>query len=166
MDEELKSTNVADDMKTNVSDDMKKTVRVLKTCFWGIIALAALLAILYESNILLPGGWKLSEQTQFALLSSMELLTLFSIPFALYIFKMKGIKQKLKEQKSTMLLRFGIIRLLMLGVILVVNTLLYYTCGLKVAYGYMAIIVLIVMPFVYPSIDRCKAECGEVSSEE
>ena len=166
MDEELKSTNVSADTKTNVADDMNKTVRVLKTCFWGIIALAALLVILYESNLLLPGGWKLSEETQFTLLSSMELLTLFVIPFALYFFKKKGIRQKLTEKKSTMLLRFGIIRILMLGVILVANTLLYYTCGLKVAYGYMAIIVLIVMPFVYPSTDRCKAECGEVKNEE
>ena len=45
----------------------------------------------------------------------------------------------------------------MLGVPLVANTDLYYM-SMNTAYGYMAIILLIVMPFVYPSKTRCEEE--------
>ena len=40
---------------------------------------------------------------------------------------------------------------------LLVNTLLYYMYA-NVAFGYMAIILVIVLPFVYPSMERCMSE--------
>ena len=142
---------------------MEKTINTLKTLFWAFIALAALIVVLFECEILLPGGLKLGEQAQFVVLSLMEVATLAVIPSALYLFKMKTVKRQLTDKKWEALKRYGTFRLTLLGVFLVLNTLLYYITGLNVAYGYMAIIVLIVMPFVFPSKSRCLDEVGEGS---
>jgi hypothetical protein len=40
---------------------------------------------------------------------------------------------------------------------LLANTLLYYVF-MNTSFGYLAIIILLCMPFVYPSKDKCMAE--------
>ena len=47
--------------------------------------------------------------------------------------------------------KWGIVSLLLLELPMVVNTLLYYMY-MQTTYGYMAIILLLTLPFVYPSI--------------
>ena len=68
----------------------------------------------------------------------------------------------LMENPSAALLKWGIVRILTLGILLVCNTLLYYMYGFEPAFGYLAVMVMLTMPFVLPTMSRCKAETEEI----
>jgi len=87
----------------------------------------------------------------------MELLTVILIPLALRLFKFKKIATDLSERKQAALVWWGTIRIEMLALPLLANTLLYYLY-MSTTFGYMAIILLICMVFIYPSKDKCYFE--------
>ena len=132
-------------------------MKTLKVYFFAPIILALILVVLYESEIILPGSLKIGTQAWFIILTVMELLTIAVIPSALYLFKNKKVKEALKAEPVAAMKKYGVMRLLMLGLPLVANTDLYYM-SMNVAFGYMAIILLLVLPFVYPSKARCEEE--------
>ena len=136
---------------------MDNVVKTLKVYFFAPIILALILVVLYESEIILPGSLKIGTQAWFIILTVMELLTIAVIPSALYLFKNKKVKEALKAEPVAAMKKYGVMRLLMLGLPLVANTDLYYM-SMNVAFGYMAIILLLVLPFVYPSKARCEEE--------
>ena len=139
---------------------MDKVVKTLKVYFYAPIVLALLLVVLYETDMILPGSIRMDGNLNFLVLSLMEILTLAVIPAALYLFKTKKVHEQLVLNPVSSMRRYGILRLLMLGVPLVANTDLYYM-SMNTAYGYMAIVLLIVLPFVYPSKSRCEEETGK-----
>jgi hypothetical protein len=139
---------------------MDKVVKTLKVYFYAPIVIALLLVVLYETEVILPGSIRMDANLNFLVLSLMEILMLAVIPAALYLFKMKRVHNQLIANPVSSMRRYGILRLLMLGVPLVANTDLYYM-SMNTAYGYMAIVLLIVMPFVYPSKSRCEEETGK-----
>lgn len=136
---------------------MDNVVKTLKVYFFAPIILALILVVLYESEIILPGSLKIGTQAWFIILTVMEMLTIAVIPSALYLFKNKKVKEALKAEPVAAMKKYGVMRLLMLGLPLVANTDLYYM-SMNVAFGYMAIILLLVLPFVYPSKARCEEE--------
>ena len=91
----------------------------------------------------------------------MILLTLGQIPLALRLFRFTNIHRELISYPEQAMLKWGIIRILLLGVLLVANILLYYFYAFEPAYGYLAIIVLLSMPFILPTLSRCEAETTE-----
>ena len=99
-----------------------------------------------------------SDETRFVLQTVAILLSLAVVPLSLKLFSMKKVKADLLERKALALKKWGTIRLLMLGVILIGNTLLYYLLGYEPAFGYLAIITALVLPFVVPTMKRCEAE--------
>ncbi|MBO4963840.1 MAG: hypothetical protein J6C65_02745 [Prevotella sp.] len=115
--------------------------------FWGMIIVPVITAIFYETDVLLPGDFAGNgyESTEFIVTIVMELLTLVSIPSALRLLKVAG--KKICDAAS--LSRYSPIRMAMLIVPLWGNTLLYYLF-MNATFGYMAIITLIAMVFVYP----------------
>lgn len=116
--------------------------------FWGMIIIPVITAIFYETNILLAGDFAGDgyERVEFTATIVMELLTLIEIPSALRLFKMAG--DKICDKPS--LMRFSLMRFAILLVPLWGNTLLYYLF-MNATFGYMAIITLIAMVFVYPA---------------
>jgi len=92
----------------------------------------------------------------------MEALTICLIPLALRLFKFDRIGKSLAEGKEKSLLRWGTLRMMMICVPLMANTLFYYLF-MNVAFGYMAIICLICLIFVNPTMGRC---INETKSEE
>ena len=140
---------------------MKKTKNTLLVLLWTVLALSMLVVVLFETDVLVFGFYSSSsEQAEFLLTTMMELLTLVSIPVSLKLFKWKQIHTDLVRRKEKALLKWGILRLLLLLAPLFANTLLYYMYA-NVAFGYMAIILVIVLPFVYPSMERCIAETSD-----
>ena len=99
-----------------------------------------------------------TDQTRFVLQTVAILLSLAVVPLSLKLFSMQKVKVDLLERKALALKKWGTIRLLMLGVILIGNTLLYYMLGYEPAFGYLAIITALVLPFVVPTMKRCEAE--------
>ena len=99
-----------------------------------------------------------TDQTRFVLQTVAILLSLAVVPLSLKLFSMQKVKADLLERKALALKKWGTIRLLMLGVILIGNTLLYYMLGYEPVFGYLAIITALVLPFVVPTMKRCEAE--------
>ena len=140
---------------------MKNVKNTLTVLLWTVLALALTVVVLFETDVLMFGYYVGSgEQAEFLLTTMMELLTLAVIPLALKLFKFPRVHADLVSRKAEALRKWGLLRLLMLLVPLLVNTLLYYAYA-NVAFGYMAIILVIVLPFVYPSMERCQSETEE-----
>ena len=58
------------------------------------------------------------------------------------------------------MMKWGMIRLFILEVPMLVDTLLYYIY-MNTTFGYLAVMLLLCLPFVFPSMNRCQAETSE-----
>ncbi len=139
---------------------MKKTQHILMTTFVGLLVMALLWAALHETDILLGGSLADDHQTEFLATTLMELTTLAGVFLALRLFKFKAVHQELVMRKAPALLKWGLLRLVLLEGLMLCNTYLYYMY-LSPTFGYLAIIQLLCLPFVWPSMSRCIAETTE-----
>lgn len=122
-----------------------------------MIGITVVLVVLFETDVLPSGLMATEKQTEFLLTTLMELLTLASVYMALRLFKFDKVHQELVTRKADGLRRWGLIRLAILLLPMPLNTVLYYLF-MNTTFGYMAIILAICLPFVYPSEARCEAE--------
>lgn len=143
--------------------DIKQSQKILLINFWLAIAIVLLMIVFYELEILEPTLLASHVQWVFGLQILMEIATIALIPLALKMFSFKWVHRKLVEGKGNALLSWGTTRLNMLCVPMLVNTFLYYQV-MSPAFGYMAIILLLCLFFVYPSMGRCVAETEDISS--
>ena len=145
---------------------MKKTQTLLMTVFWGLLLVAALLYIACEYlNFDFSYLSDTSEQTRYVVSTVMILATLAVLPMALRLFKKRKVHAELISLREVALRKWGLVRLVLLGDMLIINTMLYFLFGFESSFGYLAVVLLLAMPFVYPSMDRCLAEVEEVSPE-
>lgn len=124
---------------------------------FSLIGITVVLVVLFETDVLPSGLMATEKQTEFLLTTLMELLTLASVYMALRLFKFEKVHQELVTRKADGLRRWGLIRLAILLLPMPLNTVLYYLF-MNTTFGYMAIILAICLPFVYPSEARCEAE--------
>lgn len=136
---------------------MEKVSKILKQFFYGILAVALIIVVVFETGILTPGGLGGNKAAEFPVLTAMELLTVCLIPFSLYLFRVKSVRQNLLTAPAQSLLTWGFVRMAMLAFLVIVNAVCYYLY-MNASFGYMAIIAAICMLFVYPSLGRCKEE--------
>ena len=136
---------------------MEKVSSILKKLFYGILAVALLVVVVFETGLLTPGSLGGDKAAEFPILTAMELLTVCLIPFSLYLFRVKSVRQNLLAAPAQSMLTWGFVRMAMLAFLLVVNVVCYYLY-MNASFGYMAIIAAISMLFIYPSIGRCKEE--------
>ena len=129
---------------------MKKTVNILRTLFIASVGIAVVVAALYELDILPSGVLADRPQDEFLCTIAMELVTIVFIPIALRLFKTKDVDRRLDEGDIKTFKTWSIVRILMITVPLLMNTLLYYIF-MNTAFGYMALILLICLPFIYPA---------------
>lgn len=140
---------------------MKQTQTILKLQFWTDLTVTAVMAVLFETEVLSTGLLAgLSPNTELVVTTLVELLSLLLIPVSLKMFKFKPVRKDLMQRKEQALRKWGVVRLGVLFSVLFVNTLLYYIY-MNTAFGYLAIITLLCLPFVYPSRDRCLTETEE-----
>lgn len=136
-------------------DDVRRRLVVL---FVVPIAISLIIVLLYETELLPTGIWAEEHSVEFVVLSIMELITICLIPLSLRLFKFGRIHSQLTGENNVEALnRWGSIRILMLTIPMMVNTLLYYLF-MHTAFGYMAIILLLSLLFVTPSKSRCYEE--------
>ncbi|RRD02213.1 hypothetical protein [Prevotella sp. OH937_COT-195] len=127
---------------------------MIKTIYWLSIVVSLLTVVLFETATLMPGVLADDVEIQFVVVSLLELLTVCIIPLAVRMFRFKMVRDDIKAGHY---IRWAFVRLLMLALLLIANTLLYYIY-MNVAFGYMAVILLISMIFIYPSGARVKRE--------
>ncbi len=143
---------------------MEKVSSILKKLFYGILAVALLIVVVFETGLLTPGSLGGDKAAEFPILTAMELLTVCLIPFSLYLFRVKSVRQNLLAAPAQSMLTWGFVRMAMLAFLLVVNVVCYYLY-MNASFGYMAIIAAISMLFIYPSIGRCKEETSSNDDE-
>lgn len=135
---------------------MKRIQKLLMSAVVIAIAVSAVIVLLFETDTLPCGFLKTADASrEFVLLTVMELLTLCLIPLALRLMKFGRVAKSLTSTDA--LLRWGGLRIAMLCVPMVVNTLLYYMY-MNVAFGYMGIILFLCLAFVFPTRARCESE--------
>ena len=139
---------------------MKSISKRLVVIYMSLAAIALAIIILYETNILEAGVMEEQKQSEFILTALMELISLGAAFLGLRLFKFKAVHQELVNLKETAMWKWGVIRLLILEVPMVVDTLLYYIY-MNTTFGYLAVMLLLCLPFVFPSVNRCLAETSE-----
>lgn len=144
---------------------MNRLRHILQAILWTSVVLTILIVVVYENHWLLEGGWADRSACQFVWQIVMELATIVAIPVALFLFRFKRIHRLLVEGRMKALHTWSIVRLLMLCVPIVLNAVLYYQF-MAVAFGYMSIILLLSLFFVYPSKARCEQEMAELDDGE
>ena len=136
---------------------METIQKKLQLIFWIPIALSAIIIVLGELDIIPNGILANDKQVEFVIMSMMEILTIIAIPVALKLFKFKAIADKLASDTLLHFERWGIVRLCLLTVPMVINLVCYYLF-VGAGFGYLAIILFLSLFFVYPSLSRCYNE--------
>ena len=136
---------------------MKETKNLLMGVFVAGIVWPLMIVCIYETEVVVPGLLATDKQSEFLLTFLMELMTLGCAFLALRLFKFEKIHQELISGKAVALRKWGVIRLVMLLFPLWADTLLYYIY-MNTTFGYLGIILVLCLPFVYPSLSRCEAE--------
>ena len=139
---------------------MKKISKQLTFIYVLLVVLALTIVALYEFGVLVSGSLADSKQMEFVAMTVMELTTIGAAFLALRLFKFRKIHADLVARKEPAMLQWGLLRLLMLEVPMVVNTYLYYIY-MNATFGYLAIILFLCLPFVMPTESRCVAETSE-----
>lgn len=139
---------------------MKKISKQLTLVYILLAAIALAIVVLYELDVLESGALADSKQTEFVALTVMELTTLAMAFLGLRLFKFPMIHTQLVTEKEPAMLKWGLLRLFILEVPMIVNTYLYYMY-MNPTFGYLAIMLLLCLPFVFPSLNRCLAETSE-----
>jgi len=121
------------------------------------LALSITLVVLYETDTLESGVLADDKQSEFILTFIMELLSLGAAFLALRLFKFAKVHKELVSRREPAMLKWGTIRLLILEVPMLIDTLLYYIY-MNTTFGYMGIMLLLCLPFVFPSESRCEDE--------
>ena len=139
---------------------MKAVSKQLLVFYTAHVLMALVIIVLFETDVL-PAGVKADDkQSEFVLTALMEIISLGAAFIGLRLFKFKAIHNDLVSRKETAMWKWGMTRLLILEAPMVINTLLYYIY-MNTTFGYMGIMLLLCLPFVFPSLSRCLAETSE-----
>jgi hypothetical protein len=141
---------------------MKRISKSLTLIYMLLAALTLIVIVLYETNILESGIMAEEKQSEFILTALMELVSLGAAFLGLRLFRFKAVHNDLVSRQEPAMMKWGTIRLLTLEVPMLADTLLYYIY-MNTTFGYLAIMLLLCLPFVFPSLNRCLAE---TASEE
>lgn len=139
---------------------MKRTKKILHLLFWLPIAAALIVVAVFETNVILPGTLAGNEVTEYYVTMALELLTVAGLPLSLRLFKFPAVIRNLQADKSRYT-GFASLRLCVVSGLMLANTFLYYLF-MQTTFGYLAIICLITMAFVFPSGRRCQTESSEL----
>ena len=139
---------------------MKSISKRLVVIYMSLAAIALAIILLYETDILEAGVMEEQKQLEFILTAMMELISLGAAFMGLRLFKFKTVHNDLVNRQEPAMWKWGVIRLLILEVPMVINTLLYYIF-MNTTFGYLAVMLLLCLPFVFPSVNRCLAETSE-----
>ena len=141
---------------------MKLISKQLMVVYIALLALALVFVVFFELDVLPVGVKADDKQSGFLLTALMEIVTLGAAFLGLRLFKFSSVHNDLVCRQEPAMCKWGVARLLILEVPMVIDTLLYYIY-MNTTFGYLAIILLLCLPFVFPSLNRCLAETSEES---
>ncbi len=135
---------------------MDKIRRILTVAFWLPVLVSLAVIVIYECELALPGQWSVDKVLEYYLAIAMEIVTICLIPLSLRLFKLNFVRKSIELDALRGMRLWGSLRIAMLTLPMVANIWLYYQF-VNVAFGYMGIIGLLCLVFVYPSETRCNS---------
>ncbi len=140
---------------------MKQTIKTLKGIFWGIVGGACLFFAVAEFVLMDIAGGVLSAdpQLEFICQSVMVLATLVSIYLSLRLFKVNYVKQQIMTNPLEAYMKWSIMRIALLEAPLLLN-IAGYLFFMNGSFAWLATILLLALPFVYPTEERYINEVG------
>ena len=144
---------------------MRTVKNTLLMVFLAFLLLAIIIIVLFETGFVTGGELALQRNTDFVVECVMVLVTICVIPLALRLFKFKKIHDSLIEYKEASLKKWGLLRIFLLGVPMLINIVAYYLFD-NMGYSYLALILFLSMLFVFPTLGKCYAETEEDVKEE
>lgn len=136
---------------------MKRVLNILQVEAGASILICLFMVVLYENDILLVGQWGADRIADYYWAIFMEIATICLIPLSLRLFKWKRVVSAIHAKGDQAMLYWGFLRLAMICLPMLLNTWLYYQF-MNVAFGYMGIIGLLSLCFVYPTRTRYNEE--------
>lgn len=136
---------------------MKKTQRILLFALLLQVVILLLVVVLGELSLIDFSCSDMKGNDEFILLTIMELFTLCAVPLALRLFKFAVIRQQLREQREKALLKWGLLRMDLLCLPMILNAVCYYVF-MTPAFAYLSAILLLSLVFIFPTYNRCQAE--------
>ena len=136
---------------------MNRISKYLTLIYILLVAVTLVVIVLYETDVLESGIMAEDKQSEFILIFVMELVSLGAAFLGLRLFKIKTVHDDLVTRQEPAMMKWGTIRLLILEVPMLADTLLYYIY-MNTTFGYLAIILLLCLPFVFPRLGRCLGE--------
>lgn len=121
------------------------------------VLLAAIVAILFETN-LLPSGIVVPNPAQTYTLQMICIIdTIVAIPVALKLLHFKRISALIHASEQSYHF-WSTVRLGLLGVVLMQNLIIYYLIGFDTSFGYLALITVVSFLFIWPSQEKMEYE--------
>lgn len=139
---------------------MKRISKNLTLIYILLTALTLAVIVVFETDMLESGLLAGENQSEFIFTFVMELVSLGAAFLGLRLFKLKAVHDDLIAHEERAMMKWGTFRLLILQVPMLADTLLYYMY-MNTTFGYLAIMLLLCLPFVFPSLNRCLAETSE-----
>ena len=144
---------------------MKRIQKILLFDYILFLGMALLWVVLNENDVFgIVGKLHRDASSDFIFTSTMEIVTICSIPLVLRLFKFGSIREAIRKDNSqfhSTYIAFSLVRINVLLVEMLVNAVLYYFF-MNVAFGYMAIILFLASFFVFPTQERCEQEYNDI----
>lgn len=140
-------------------------LRILRTTYCLAIIAAVLLAIIFETGLLLIGTRAYDSQTNYICEMIGVVNTVLGIWLALKFMAFGKVKEALKEQPSKYF-RFSALRIKILTIPLIYDTAAYYLLGEDATLGYLALMTAVGFLFIWPSMGKMEYELGKGNESE
>lgn len=129
------------------------TKKTLNLELLAAIALYALIALLYSTDIVAAGALSGTDHAGTQLLAQMwmTVAALVGIPIALKLFHIKYVRARIEGDESRserQLLRWGTLRVVLVAVPMVIDIWFYFLFGEVVSFFYLSIIEALSFPFL------------------
>lgn len=140
-------------------------IKFLRITYCIELLTAVCFAVIFETGLLPEGDWAADEVLNYWLSMAGVALTIILLPLSLRLMKFEKVKQYVAESEMNYV-RCSVVRIVMLGVPLLYNTLCYYLTGCVPTYAYMALMAAVCFLFIWPSHDRMTYERELLYSQE
>ena len=130
----------------------------LRLFYIFVLAIAALLALAYESGLATVGALDIPAQMHFVFEIVAVCITLLIIPFSLKLLTIRNIRQRIIRSKRQYE-QWSMVRIALLATPLHLNLSQYYLLDLDTTCGYLALMTAVTFLFIWPSRERMEDEC-------
>ena len=144
---------------------MQNTTTFLRLTYCGELLTVAILAAIFETDMLPVGTIAIEETQEYVFSLCSVISTLISIPLALKLMTFKRV-HALVQQSEQHYRTWALLRIVLLSVPLIYNTLMYYLLGFNTSCGYMALICVVSFFFIWPSDGKMRYERESFGNQE